>query len=204
VTLVNQLELAGELDVSKQYIGKLVKKGVLKLRKDGKLDRDKSIEAVKQLRSRGSPEVESGKEGKDKNETGKAVKNDDEKPGYWDQQTRLAKHKADIAEMESLKMAGQLVDVDVVAAEFGKFAFAIRQRFLGMGARLAPQIAKKPPAFIKLKIDADVDESLNDLTRYNAESGECEPAKPARKSTKRRAKNGAKAKTHRKPVGKQK
>jgi len=188
VNLVNQPELAHDLDVSKQYINKLVKKGVLRPRKDGKLDREKSVEIVRNLKSKGS------------NGNGNGNGNGG-KPTLWEEQARLAGHKADIAEMESRKLAKELVEVDLVVAEFSKLVFAVRQRLLGLGSRLAPQLSKKPPAFIKRKLDAAIDEVFNEFGKYNAETGECGPSEPAHTHRKSGTDLKAKGPVNRKPVG---
>ena len=97
------------------------------------------------------------------------------KPTLWEEQARLAGHKADIAEMESRKLAEELVEVDLVVAEFSKLVFAVRRRLLGLGSRLAPQLSKKSPKVIKQKLDTIIDEVRNEFGKYNAEIGECGP-----------------------------
>lgn len=105
--------------------------------------------------------------------------------------------------MESKKLSEELVEVDRVVAEFGKLVTAVRQRLLGLGSRLAPQLSKKAPAFIKRKLDADIDEVLNEFGKYSAETGECGPVEPARTNRKSGANVKAKGPADRKPVGKQ-
>ena len=126
----------------------------------------------------------------------------DKKRSLWEEQARLAGHKADIAEMESKKLSEELVEVDLVVAEFGKLVTAVRQRLLGLGSRLAPQLSKKSPKVIKRKLDTAIDEVLNEFGKYNAETGECGPAEPARTNRKTRADLKAKGPANRKPVGK--
>ena len=162
-------------------------RGAFPKRKDGKFDLDEAKRALDKIKNKGGNGNGNGK---------------DSKPTLWVEQARLAGHNADIKAMESRKMAGELVEVDLVLNEFGKFMFAVRQRLLGMGSRLAPQLAKKTAAYIKREIDGAVDEALDEFAKYNATTGECRPPKPARKNRKSRAKDKAKGKAHRKRVGK--
>lgn len=89
--------------------------------------------------------------------------------------------------MDSKKLAGKLVTIDEVDSVFGKLVTAVRQRFLGLGSRLAPILANKSAADLKKIIDDAVYEALNEFGHYNAESGECEPpSKIKNKSIKRK------------------
>jgi len=171
VSFVTQSELARLANVTRQIVNRKVQKGEIKLSGDRLVDVEKGLAVL-------------GKNKQKENGNGT-------KPSYWDEQTRLAGHKADLAAMESKRRAHELVEADLAAKEFGKFVFAVRQRFLGMGSRLAPQLAKKTAAFIKRGIDEAVDEALDEFGKYNPETGDCGPVKPARKARK----GGPKAKT---------
>jgi phage terminase Nu1 subunit (DNA packaging protein) len=188
VSFVNQSELASEAGVSRQIISRYVKQGKIKTREDGGINLNEGLQVLSKIKTKGS-----NGNGNDK----------DKKRSLWEEQARLAGHKADIAEMESRKLAKELVEVDLVVAEFGKLVTAVRQRLLGLGSRLAPQLSKKPPAFIKRKLDTAIDEVLNEFGKYNAETGECGPVKSAHTNRKSGWNVKAKGPANRKPVGKQ-
>jgi len=187
---VTKAEFARLTGRSKQYIGRLCDRGTLKLA-NGLINVVEGIKALEGLKTNG------------KGSSGNGNDTNGEKPTLWEEQARLAGHKADIAEMESRKLARELVEVDHIVAEFGKLVFAVRQRLLGLGSRLAPQLSKKPPAFIKQKLDAAIDEVLNEFGKYNAETGECGPSEPAHTHRKSGTDLKAKGPANRKPVGKQ-
>ena len=155
----NQNDLAKLRDVSRQLVNKYVAQGKIPKLKDELIDLAEGLRILTEIKTKGKG-----------NGNG-----DGGKPGLRDEQARLAGHKADIAEMESRKMAGELVEVALVLAEFSKFVSAVRQRFLGLGTKLVPVVfAQKSPAGIKKVTDGAIHEALNQFEYYNAESGKCE------------------------------
>jgi len=184
VSFVNQSELAREAGISRQIISRYVKQGEIPNKRDGKIDLEEGLKVLAEIEAKGS------------NGNG-----NDSKPTLWEEQARLAGHKADIAEMESRKLAKELVEVDLVVAEFGKLVTAVRQRLLGLGSRLAPQLSKKSPKVIKRKLDTAIDEVLNEFGKYNAETGECGPTEPAHTHRKSGENVKAKGPVNRKSVG---
>ena len=146
---------------SRQFVSKCVAQGKIPTNPDETINLAKGKKILAEMKDQGSAKSGSG--------NGKG-----EKTSYWDEQSRLTRHKADIAEMDSKKLAGKLVTIDEVDSVFGKLVTAVRQRFLGLGWRLAPILTNKPPAFIKREIDAVIYEALNEFGTYIPESGECE------------------------------
>lgn len=171
------MEAAEFLDSTKQQVNRWVKAGRLRLNANKKTDQD---------------ELERFAAEQDDKQNGKL--------NLFDEQARLTKINADLKELDLRNRQGELVEVDAVVGEVGKLVFAVRQRLLGLGSRLAPVLAKRPAGFIKDEIDKAIHETLNEFGKYNAESGECGPAKSTRKSRKPRAKSKAPAKTKRQRV----
>lgn len=150
---------------SRQFVSKCVAQGKIPTNPDETINLAKGKKILAEMKDQGSAKCGSA----NGNGNGKGKKN-----SYWDEQSRLTRHKADIAKMESKKLVGKLVTIDKVDSVFGKAVTAVRQRFLGLGSRLAPILTNKSPAFIKREIDAVIYEALNEFGTYIPESGECE------------------------------
>lgn len=175
----NQNDLAELADVSRQLVNKYVAQGKIPKQKDGTIDLGKALQILNKIKTKGKGNG---------NGNGKP-------PGLWDEQARLAGHKADIAEMESKKMAGQLVEVDLVMLEFNKFVAAVRSRLLAVSTKIAPTAAKKSAAVVQKIIHGAITEALSEFRHYNADTGECRP--PRVKKTGR--KRGGKIRTTTRP-----
>lgn len=150
------------MGTTKQQINRYVKSGRIPLNSEGKIDKKELDRFKAEYLDKSNGSNGDGK-GKDK------------KRSLWEEQARLVGHKADIAEMESKKLAKKLVEVDRVVAEFGKLVTAVRQRLLGLGSKLASVGSSKPPEKLKKIIDDEIDRTLNEFGIYIAESGECGP-----------------------------
>jgi len=178
---VNYTELAKLAGCSKQYVAKLVAQGRIPLNDDGTINRVVGLRILAEVKSKGSAENGNGNENGNGKEKPKAKTG---KPTLHSEQARLVGFKADIAEMESKKLAGELVTIDEVGIVFGRLVVAVRQRFLGLGNRVAPIGANKSAPELCEIIDEAVYGALNEFGKYNAETGKCRVQKPNRKGRK--------------------
>ena len=91
--------------------------------------------------------------------------------GWNDARTELARERASAARMTRLERESELLPRDVVESVVGATFTIVRQNFLGMGTRLAPQLHQAPsvPA-VQLIVDQHVREVLSAL----ADSSEVE------------------------------
>ena len=187
---VTKAEFARLTGRSKQYIGRLCDRGTLKLA-DGLINIVEGIKALEGLKTNG------------KGSSGNGNDTNGGKPTLWDEQARLAGHKADIAEMESLKLKEKLVEVDAVVGEYDKLFTAIRQRMLSMATKLTPVLfnAKTKPA-LQAKLDEECHRVLNEIANYDADTGKLGKAEPPKKNKPAGKKAKASAKADSKRVGK--
>lgn len=81
-----------------------------------------------------------------------------------EEQARLTKNKADLAELELAQKRGLLVSQDSVNDEYGRVVSAARSRMLSMSSKLAPVvIACTSPIDAQMAIDGAVREVLHEL-----------------------------------------
>lgn len=175
---LNYTELAKEAGCSKQWVAQLVDRGDIPTNEDGTINRViglKILAEKKKSAKKNGNENGNGKE-KSKKKTGKPTLNQE--------QARLAGLKADIAQIEYDRLAGEVVTIDEVDIVFGRLVVAVRQRFLGLGNRVAPIGANKSAPELCAIIDDAVYGALNEFGKYNAETGKCRVQKSNRKGRK--------------------
>lgn len=182
----NQNDLAELADVSRQLVNKYVAQGKILKLKDGTINLGEALQILNEIKTKGKGNG---------NGNGKP-------PGLWDEQARLAGHKADIAGMESKKMAGELVEVEVALDEIGKFVSAVRARLLSVASKIAPTVAKKSTAVCHQVIHGAITEALSEFRHYNPDTGECRPRRAQKRVKKRGGKNRTSARSKHKRVGK--
>lgn len=175
---VNYTELAKEAGRSKQYVSQLVARGDIPTNEDGTINRLIGLRVLaekKKSTEKNGNGKENGK-GKPKKKTGDRT--------LHQAQARLADLKADIAQIEFDRLAGSVVTIDEVDIVFGRLVVAVRQRFLGLGNRVAPIGANKSAPELCEIIDDAVYGALNEFGTYNAETGKCRVQKSNRKGRK--------------------
>lgn len=182
----NQNDIARKVGKSRQWVNRKVGRGEIKALSDGTFDLGKAAQVFANEKTKGK---------RNGNGNGKP-------PGLWDEQARLAGHKADIAEMESKKMAGELVEVQVALDEIGKFVSAVRARLLSVAPKIAPAVSKKSTAVCHKIIHGAISEALSEFRHYSPDPGECRPRRAQKRVKKRGGKNRPPARSKRQRVGK--
>ena len=151
--LMSKTEYAKHRKVSFSYVSKICRTGKIPT-KEGKID-PKVADAI--LDKKGG----SGK------------------LNAFDEDARLKKWKADLAELEFNERAGKLVEVEVVEKELDKVFTAIRRRVLSMPTKLTPVIqAEATGVGIRNVLEAEATEILQELSSYDPESGKTD-ARPS-------------------------
>ena len=112
---LSQSKYAEHRNVTKGYIGRLVKEGRLHLIK-GKLNVEMS-----------DAELDN-------------KSNDDKAPNYWIEKALHEKAKRELAELDLKLKQDQLVEVDQVGDHLDKIFFAVRQRPLATPSKIAPLV----------------------------------------------------------------
>ena len=112
---LSQSKYAEHRNVTKGYIGRLIKEGRLHLIK-GKLN-VKMCDAELDNKS-----------------------NDDKAPNYWSERALHEKAKRELAELDLKLKRDQLVEVDQVGDHLDKIFSAVRQRLLATPSKIAPLV----------------------------------------------------------------
>ena len=112
---LSQSKYAEHRNVTKGYIGRLVKEGRLHLIK-GKLNVEMS-----------DAELDN-------------KSNDDKAPNYWREKALHEKAKRELAELDLKLKQDQLVEVDQVGDHLDKIFSAVRQRLLATPSKIAPWV----------------------------------------------------------------
>ncbi len=91
---------------------------------------------------------------------------------YQEERSRLTKAQADKAEFEAAVMAGTLVSVDQVSAQWESMLVSMKAKLLSMPSKLAPVVADEDePGVIQSMIDDYMREALEELASYGTSSG---------------------------------
>ena len=121
---LSQSKYAEHQNVTKGYIGRLVKEGRLHLIK-GKLNVEMS-----------DAELDN-------------KSNDDKAPNYWREKALHEKAKRELAELDLKLKQDQLVEVDQVGDHLDKIFSAVRQRLLATPSKIAPLVHAEEPVKIR-------------------------------------------------------
>ncbi len=122
---------------------------------------------------------------------------------------RLTKVKADLGELELAEKRGQLIPVSFYRELVTTLCMSIRQRFLILPSRIAPQLEGENRISIKAKLDQAVRGALTALAAAETERGNGfiksgSPAPGGRSLTPNRKPARTAAKTHHKRLGRRK
>lgn len=170
--LLSQTAYAEKRKVSRQYISKLVKEGVLPL-KNGKID---PIQADAILEARREPARQTQQQKTDQQAVQTAAQNipaptrsvsDTELPTLL-LKTRIKSEseKAKLLEIKAKVEAGKYVDVDEVRASAFKQARIVRENILILADRLAPVLASiSDPAKIHKILQEEHTKALEELSK---------------------------------------
>ena len=139
---LSQIKYAEHRNVTKGYIGRLVKEGRLHLIK-GKLN---------VLMSDAELDNKS---------------NDDKAPNYWREKALHEKAKRELAELDLKLKQDQLVEVDQVGNHLDKIFSAVRQRLLATPSKIAPLVhAEESVGGARIVLESAVFEVLSELSEY--------------------------------------
>ena len=139
---LSQSKYAGHRNVTKGYIGRLIKEGRLHLIK-GKLNVEMS-----------DAELDN-------------KSNDDKAPIYWREKALHEKAKRELAELDLKLKQDQLVEVDQVGDHLDKIFSAVRQRLLATPSKIAPLVhAEESVGGARIVLESAVFEVLDELSEY--------------------------------------
>ena len=156
---LSQSKYAGHRNVTKAYIGKLIKEGRLPLIK-GKLNVEMS-----------DAELDN-------------KSNDDKAPNDWREKALHEKAKRELAELDLKLKHDQLVEVDQVGEHLDKIFSAVRQRLLATPSKIAPLVhAEESVGGARIVLESAVFEVLSGLSEYVPTKSKTEKVSPATKTT---------------------
>ena len=139
---LSQSKYAEHRNVTKNYIGGLIKEGRLHLIK-GKLNVEMS-----------DAELDN-------------KSNNNKAPNYWAEKALHEKAKRELAELDLKLKQDQLVEVDQVGDHLDKIFSAVRQRLLATPSKIAPLVhAEESVGGARIVLESAVFEVLDELSEY--------------------------------------
>jgi len=156
---LSQSKYAEHRNVTKGYIGRLVKEGRLHLIK-GKLN-VKMADAELDNKS-----------------------NDDKAPNYWSEKALHEKAKRELAELDLKLKSNQVVEVDQIGEHLDKIFSAVRQKLLGLPSKIAPLVqAEESIGGVRIVLVSAIFEVLSELSEYNPTKQKTDKVNSASKAT---------------------
>ena len=156
---LSQSKYAEHRNVTKGYIGRLVKEGRLHLIK-GKLN-VKMADAELDNKS-----------------------NDDKAPNYWSEKALHEKAKRELAELDLKLKSNQVVEVDQIGDHLDKIFSAVRQKLLGLPSKVAPLVqAEESVGGVRIVLESSIFEVLSELSEYNPAKQKTDKVNSASKAT---------------------
>ena len=156
---LSQSKYAEHRNVTKGYIGRMVKEGRLHLIK-GKLNVEMS-----------DAELDN-------------KSNDEKAPNYWVEKALHEKAKRELAELDLKLKQDQLVEVDQVGDHLDKIFSAVRQRLLATPSKIAPLVhAEESVGGARIVLESAVFEVLSELSEYVPVEQKTAKVSPATKTT---------------------
>lgn len=145
--MATQSECADWLDISERRLRELIDEGVIDRAEKGQYD----VKAVVQQYVRNLREIAAGRGG------GSGTKAEDE--------ARLAKAKADKAEMEAAQMRGELIPADTIAETLQSAVMVMKTRMLAVPPRAASEVGARNVASAEKVIRGHINEALTELSQ---------------------------------------
>ena len=156
---LSQSKYAEHRNVTKGYIGRLVKEGRLHLIK-GKLN-VKMSDAELDNKS-----------------------NDNKAPNYWSEKALHEKAKRELAELDLKLKSNQVVEVDQIGDHLDKIFSTVRQKLLGMPSKIAPLVqAEESIGGVRIVLESAIFEVLSELSEYNPAKQKTNKVNSASKAT---------------------
>ena len=156
---LSQSKYAEHRNVTKGYIGRLVKERRLHLIK-GKLNVEMS-----------DAELDN-------------KSNNDKAPNYWSEKALHEKAKRELAELDLKLKSNQVVEVDQIGDHLDKIFSAVRQKLLGMPSKIAPLVqAEESVGGVRIVLESAIFEVLSELSEYNPAKQKTDKVNSASKAT---------------------
>ena len=156
---LSQSKYAEHRNVTKGYIGKLIKEGRLHLI-NGKLN-VKMCDAELDNKS-----------------------NNNNAPNYWSERALHEKAKRELAELDLKLKSDQLVEVDQVGDHLDKIFSAVRQRLLATPSKIAPLVhAEESVGGARIVLDSAIFGVLSELSQFDPTKSKTEKVSGATKTT---------------------
>ena len=156
---LSQSKYVEHRNVTKGYIGRLVKEGRLHFIK-GKLNVEMS-----------DAELDN-------------KSNEDKAPNYWREKALHEKAKRELAELDLKLKNDQLVEVDQVGDHLDKIFSAVRQRLLATPSKIAPLVhAEESVGGARIVLESAVFEVLSELSQIDPTKSKTEKVSGATKAT---------------------
>ena len=175
--LVSQAEFARIVGCSRQYVSKMVKKGVIKL-SSGKVDVEPAKEALRKHRDYAKPskvdlvpdkpidsmtveELRALRRSLSDDQPDEGASPSDDRQFY---RAKIAKENARLKELKRMEEEGRLVDARAVAHDFADMFSVLRQSFRTMPDRLAGRLySAESPREIRDILRDEVHDCLSDI-----------------------------------------
>ena len=153
--MATQEECADWLDISSRRFRELLDEGVIVRADKGGYD----LKSVVKQYIRQQREIAAGRGGGES----QAIKADED--------ARLARARADKAEMELAEARGQLIPADQIADTWNAAVQIMRTRVLAIPTKAAPRVGSKDIATAEKVIRDEVVEALSELSRVEVSAG---------------------------------
>lgn len=151
-----QTDLAKLMNCSQPAVSQMVSKGVVKVRKDGKID---LAQAKVDWNAHVSPATTFGKRKNTETQTEKAIKGKDSERFYKARADR-EEAEASMAQMEMRQLEGELLRADEVRRDTIATARLVRDRLRQIPKRLAPMLVGMTERQMTLKLADEIDQAL--------------------------------------------
>lgn len=161
MTLLSQSEFAKRQGWSRQYVGKLVKSGKIKL-VSGKIDPEQAQAAIK---SQSEPSAELRAKPRSGSTLPSAPTDSRQAVDFVTARTMREAFKAKMAKMEYEEKAGKLTDASKVKAEAFRAGRIVRDSLLGIPDRLSDVLAaEQDPVQVRQLLIDELESILNELS----------------------------------------
>jgi hypothetical protein len=148
IQLVSVSQFAKELGISRQRVYKLIEKGIITRRKDGKIDLEKERKVWE-----------------DKRDTLLKPVREITK-GYTYYRTLSEKYKSELAELEVRKARGELIEIQKVIEDGQKILMVFKTRMLAIPSKISPLLAgEKSAKKVHSIISNEINLTLNELSQ---------------------------------------
>lgn len=171
---VTQAELARQLEVSRQAVNDLVRRGIIEVGQDGRIDLELArVALANRVRPSGKTAAALGTPPPVAQGIAIAPPGADATPdtgvSYHVAKTLREAAEAKIAQLRLGELRGELVRADTVRAETARLAASLRESLLQLPARLTPVLAAETdPAKLHDLLDTELRHVLAQLTAAEA------------------------------------